>query len=139
MKHLVLLLAILNAAPFLAQESEHVKIVTTGQIRKLDAKKKVFELMITLDAMPPQRSNRGGGRGGRGGRGGFPGGQPQGRGGQEPIPVVESKVFVTDRTTFSNGDFDKLRIGQRVTVTGIHKGKSETDIEALEIAFPPQP
>jgi len=47
-------------------------------------------------------------------------------------------VFITQRTVFRKGDgpgdFAQLRIGQRVTLTGVRKGKSATDIEALEIA-----
>jgi hypothetical protein len=121
----------LAAAVVLGQDTESIRIVTTGQIRKIDARKKTLEFWVFLDSMPPRM-----GRGGRGRRGGPQ--PPPNRGGQEPPPVVTTKVFITQRTVFrkgdGHGDFAQLRIGQRVTLTGVRKGKSATDIEALEIA-----
>jgi hypothetical protein len=126
-------LLMIAAAAVLGQDTEAIRIVTTGQIRKIDARKKTLEFWVFLDSMPPR-----GGRGGRGRRGaGYPSPPPD-RGGQEPPPVVATKVFITQRTVFRKGDgpgdFAQLRIGQRVTLTGVRKGKNATDIEALEIA-----
>jgi hypothetical protein len=121
------------AAAVLGQDTESIRIVTTGQIRKIDARKKTLEFWVFLDSMPPRM-----GRGGRGRRGGGYPQPPPSRGGQESPPVVTTKVFITQRTVFRKGDgpgdFALLRIGQRVTLTGVRKGKSATDIEALEIA-----
>jgi hypothetical protein len=125
-------LLVISAAAVFGQDTESIRIVTTGQIRKIDARKKTLEFWVFLDSMPPRL-----GRGGRGRRGGYPQ-PPANRGGQEPPPVVTTKVFITQRTVFRKGDgpgdFAQLRIGQRVTLTGVRKGKSATDIEALEIA-----
>src|SRR5262245_28518126 len=136
MHRLVVIAALLMiaAAAVLGQETESIRIVTTGQIRKIDARKKTLEFWVFLDSMPPRMAR--GGRGRRGG--GYPPPPPTNRGGQEPPPVVATKVFITQRTVFRKGDgpgeFAQLRIGQRVTLTGVRKGKSATDIEALEIA-----
>jgi hypothetical protein len=127
-------LLIISAAAVLGQDTESIRIVTTGQIRTIDARKKTLEFWVFLDSMPPRMR-----RGGRGRRGGsYPAPPPTNRGGAEPPPVVTTKVFITQRTVFRKGDgpgdFAQLRIGQRVTLTGVRKGKSAADIEALEIA-----
>src|SRR5262245_65861108 len=135
MRKLVVLVCLVAAAASVltGQESESIRIVTTGQIRKIDARKKTLEFWVFLDSMPPRM-----GRGSRGRRGGSYPASPANRGGTEPPPVVTTKVFITQRTVFRKGDgpgdFAQLRIGQRVTLTGVRKGKSATDIEALEIA-----
>ena len=126
------------------KDSDKIRIVTTGEIRKIDAKNKTFQFRITLDSFPGggQRPQNGGGRGGgRGRRGGggnpfpFPGGQGRGNG-PTPIPVIEVKVFTSEKTALKDSDsaftFSSLKVGQRVAVTGIHKGKGN-DIEALEV------
>src|SRR5262245_12969338 len=136
MRRLVVIASLLiaAAAAVSGQDTESIRIVTTGQIRKIDARKKTLEFWVFLDWMPPRM-----GRGGRGRRsGGYPAQPPPNAGGQDAPPVVTTKVFITQRTVFrkgdSPGDFTQLRIGQRVTLTGVRKGKSATDIEALEIA-----
>ena len=135
MRRLVVIASLLmiSAAAVLGQDTESIRIVTTGQIRKIDSRKKTLEFWVFLDSMPPRT-----GRGGRSRRGGYPAQPPANRGGAEPPPVVTTKVFITQRTVFRKGDgpgdFAQLRIGQRVTLTGVRKGKSPTDIEALEIA-----
>ena len=131
---LIATLLTISAAAVLGQDTESIRIVTTGQIRTIDARKKTLEFWVFLDSMPPRM-----GRGGRGRRGGsYPAPPPTNRGGAEPPPVVTTKVFITQRTVFRKGDgpgdFAQLRIGQRITLTGVRKGKSATDIEALEIA-----
>src|SRR5436305_302941 len=99
---------------------DNFRIVTTGEILKIDAKKKTFEFRIVLDSFPPggrYGGPRGGGRGGRiGGRGRFP----------ETvlyIPTMVVKVFISDRTSLrlANGsaDFSLLKVGQRVSVTAV--------------------
>ena len=122
------------AVAVLGQDTESIRIVTTGQIRKIDARKKTLEFWVFLDSMPPRVPR--GGRARRGG--GYPAQPSPNRGGAEPPPVVTTKVFITQRTVFRKGDgpgdFAQLRIGQRVTLTGVRKGKSPTDIEALEIS-----
>ena len=125
-----LFIATLMTGLVLAQDrdADNVRIVTTGQIIKIDSKKKTFQFRITLDEFPR-------------GRGGF--GSPRGRGGRGPvsdnvqyIPTVEVKVFVTEKTALKSRDamidFSKLRIGDRISLTGIRRGKNY-EIDALEI------
>jgi hypothetical protein len=128
--------------------SESVRIVATGEVRKVDQKNKTFQFKITLD-----RAERGGlsrpgggtsggqrppGRGGGGRRGGGPVGgrtpRPPATGGQPDS--IEVKVFVSTNTVI-RGDhegfnFTELKSGQHVSVTAIHKG-SGNDLDALEI------
>src|SRR5262245_64065834 len=110
MRKLVVLVCLVAAAASVltGQESESIRIVTTGQIRKIDARKKTLEFWVFLDSMPPRM-----GRGGRGRRGGgYP--PPPNREGAEPPPVVTTKVFITQRTVFRKGEgpgnFEQLRI-----------------------------
>ena len=121
------------------RDTDNVRLVTTGEILKIDSKKKTFEFKIILDAFP--RNGRGyggpgGGRGGRmGGRGPVPGRYPGGN--VQYIPTLEVKVFTSERTTLKAGsrgvDFSIFRVGERVTVTGVHRGKG-TDINAIEVS-----
>ena len=125
------------------RDTDNVRLVTTGEILKIDSKKKTFEFKIILDAFP--RNGRGyggpvgGGRGGRmGGRGPFPGRYPGGaRGNVQYIPTLEVKVFTSEKTTLKAGssgvDFSILRVGERVTVMGVHRGKG-TDVDAIEVS-----
>jgi len=116
---------------------DNTRLVTTGEILKIDSKKKTFEFRIVLDAFP--RAGYGGPRGGRGGRGPFPGRfpPPRGRGNVQYVPVLDVKVFTSDKTSVKIGrnftDFSIFKVGERVTVTGIHRGKG-TDINAIEVS-----
>jgi hypothetical protein len=137
-----LVLAILASGSFVCAQdkgSEYVRIVTTGEIRKVDQKNKTFQFKITLDRAPRNGYNRGGNTGRGPGRGGGR------RGGRFPAPIpssasqpdsIEVKVFVSpgavirgDQTAFN---FSDLKAGDHVSVTGIHKGTGN-DIEAIEI------
>jgi hypothetical protein len=120
------------------KDTDNVRIVTTGEIIKIDAKKKTFDFRITLDSFPTG-GRYGGGypgrRGGRmGGRGQFPG---PGRSNGRYVPVLEVKVFTSDRTSFrlesNSSEFSLLRVGERVSITAVHHGKYN-DIDALEIS-----
>ena len=121
------------------KDAEGVRLVTTGEILKIDSKKKTFEFRIVLDEFPRGfYGGRGGGRGGRmGGRGRFPGPLPPPRGrGVQYVPVLEVKVFTSERTSLKAGanstDFSIFKVGERVIVTGLHCGKG-TDIDAIEV------
>jgi hypothetical protein len=126
-------------------DSEYIKIVTTGEIRKIDDKNKTFQFKFSLDPAPSVNRARGippgGGRpGGIGGRRrggiGYPGGN------RFPAPAApddnskEVKVFTSDATSVKDGKsdlhFSDLKKGDRVTVTAIHKGKGD-DIEAIAV------
>jgi hypothetical protein len=141
-------LMIIGAAGLLRSQNsttENVRIVATGEVRKVDAKNKTFQFKITLDRAQRGGFNRPGGnpgqrqpgRGGGGRRGGPIGGRapsPPVSGGQSDS--IEVKVFVSSNTEI-RGDhegfnFSNLKSGQHVSVTGIHKG-SGNDVEALEI------
>ena len=117
-------------------DTENVKIVTTGEVRKIDDKEKTFQFKFKLD-QPAYRGQQPIGR--RGGvygrrRGGYPGGN------RAPVPAAddtkEVKVFTSTATTFKDtrGDlqFSDLKKGDRITVTAIHKGRGD-DIEALAV------
>ena len=112
---------------------DNTRLVTTGEILKIDSKRKTFEFRIILDAFP--RGGYGGPRGGRGGRGRFP--PPQGRGNVQYVPVLDVKVFTSEKTSVKVGrnsaDFSIFKVGERVTVTGVHRGKG-TDINAIEVS-----
>jgi len=47
-------LLIISAAAVLGQDTESIRIVTTGQIRTIDARKKTLEFWVFLDSMPPR-------------------------------------------------------------------------------------
>ena len=126
--------------------TENVRLVATGEIRKVDQKSKTFQFKITLDRPTFGGYGRGGGNpGGPGGRGGagrrgggrYPGGAPD-RPTVQGIPEsIEVKVFVSPNTVI-RGDqegfnFSNLKMGQHVSVTGIHKGTTGTDIDAIEV------
>jgi len=115
------------------QDADNVRIVTTGQIIKIDSKKKTFQFRITLDEFPRGRGF--GSSRGRGGRGPAPGGNPSG-GDVQYIPTIEVKVFVTEKTAMKSRDavidFSKLRIGDRISLTGVHRDKNY-EIDALQI------
>jgi hypothetical protein len=136
----VLILPWMSIAADKDKDADNVRLVTTGEILKVDSKKKTFELRIVLDDFPRGFYGRGGGRGGRmGGRGRFPGPfppPPNGRGVQY-VPVMDIKVFTSEKTSLKSGrnstDFSIFKVGERVTVTGIHRGKG-TDIDALEVS-----
>jgi hypothetical protein len=139
---------IVAAAPLIhaqTTDSEYIKIVTTGEIRKIDDKNKTFQFKFSLD--PPPSINRG--------RGTQAGGRPDGIGGRRrggvgfpggnrfPVPAEpddnskEVKVFTSDATSLKDASksdihFSDLKKGDRVTVTAIHKGKGD-DIEAIAV------
>ncbi len=124
------------------ESSENVRLVTTGEILKVDTKNKTFEFRIVLDAS----FRRGGGYGGRnsgrrsggmGGRGRFPGRFPGGLPGNGPyVPTLDIKVFTSEKTSLRVGgdspDFSRLRPGERVTITAVHHGKGN-DVDAIEV------
>jgi len=119
-------------------DTENVKVVTTGEVRKIYDKEKTFQFKFKLDQPVPYRgqqpnSRRGGVYGRR--RGGYPGGN------RAPVPSAvddtkEIKVFTSTATTFKDtkGDlqFSDLKKGDRITVTAIHRGRGD-DIEALAV------
>jgi hypothetical protein len=142
---------IVAAAPLIhaqTTDSEYIKIVTTGEIRKIDEKNKTFQFKFSLDPPPsinrgrgtqsPQGGGRPGGVGGRRRDGiGFPGGN------RFPAPAEpddnskEVKVYTSDSTSLKDASksdihFSDLKKGDRVTVTAIHKGKGD-DIEAIAV------
>jgi hypothetical protein len=138
----VLLVGIWSMAALAVEnkDADNVRIVTTGEIIKIDSKKKTFDFRITLDSFPRGGRYGGGypgGRGGRmGGRGRFPGQYP-GRGNVQYVPVLEVKVFTSDRTSFrlenNSSDFSLLKVGERVSITAVRHGKNN-DIDAIEIS-----
>ncbi len=150
-----LIVAAIFAVSAIAQDKEpdkdadKVRLVTTGEIRKIDSKNKTFQFKITMD--PPARSaqvyrpqgGRGGGGGGRGRRGGigFPtggtGGRPNAQQQEKPV-TLEIKVFTSGNTALKDTgntiNFTTLKVGQHVAVTGIHTTKGKpNDVEALEV------
>ncbi|HEY2382851.1 MAG TPA: hypothetical protein VGK48_16875 [Terriglobia bacterium] len=116
-----------------ADDTDSIKLVTTGRVEKIDTKHKTFQFKFTMDAgdgarRPVQNApypGRGGGRRGRGG--GFPG--------RTPFPNAASdnskevKVFVSDATRvkgLSNPlQFSDLKSGDHVTITAIHRPHSD--------------
>jgi hypothetical protein len=120
------------------KDADNVRLVTTGEILKIDYKKKAFEFRIVLDDFPRGFYGRGGGRGGRmGGRGRFPGPFPPNGRGVQYVPVMDIKVFTSEKTSLKSSrnsvEFSIFKVGERVTVTGVHRGKG-TDIDALEVS-----
>jgi hypothetical protein len=140
----VLLLVATASLRLLADDddSDRIKIVTSGEVRKIDLKKKTFEFKIDLDQPVGfvRPANRNPGPVGRGGRRGPYGRGPYGRGPvRVPAPEtsIEVKVYVSERTLLKQGagtlNFSDLKNGERVSVTGIHRGRSD-DIDAIQIA-----
>jgi hypothetical protein len=140
---LIILIGAVSLSGFAEAEKDgdNVRLVTTGQILKVDAKKKIFEFRIVLDAFP-RGNGRYGGPGGPGGRGPYPGRFPggRGRGGVQYVPVLDVKVYTSEKTALKVGgnsaDFSEFKVGERVTVTGVHHGKSGkgNDLDAIEIS-----
>ena len=124
-----------------ADDSDFVKLVTTGQVEKVDAKHKTFQFKFFLDPSeirrPVQPAPYPGGRiGGRRGRmGGYPGGRPYPN--TPPDNSMEVKVYVSDATRFrgpgSSFQFSDLKSGDRVTITAIHRAKGD-DLDAQAVA-----
>ena len=124
---------------------EDAQRIATGQITKIDVKKRVLTVREGPVNQPENNgqnttANRRGGMGGGGmggGRrrgGGYPGGgrptstaKPQGK---------EFKVIVTDQTAIKDHvtsiGFDLLRIGDRISIQGLPKGKGD-DLQATQI------
>jgi hypothetical protein len=129
--------------------TEDAQRLATGQITKIDVKKKtltVREGPLNQPADNGQNTNanrRGGGMGGGGMGGGrrrggvgFPGG-----GGGRPTSTAkpqgkEFKVIVTDQTAIKDNvttiGFDLLRVGDRISIQGLPKGKGD-DLQATQI------
>jgi len=125
-------------------DDANVKLVTTGQIQKVDAKNKVFQFKFRLDQPQLNRGGvsrpfppGGGRRGGIGGRRGRIGGYPRGPQ-REPVPndSMEVKVYTSEATKFKDSanalHFSDLRAGDRVTITATHHGHGE-DLNAVTI------
>jgi hypothetical protein len=124
-----------------ADDSDSVKLVTTGQVEKVDAKRKTFQFKFYLDPSeiarrPVQQAPYPGRVGGRRGRmGGIPGGTPYPN--RPPDNSMEVKVYVSDATRFkgfsTSLQFSDLKSGDRVTVTAIHRAKTD-DLDAQAVA-----
>src|SRR5262249_49291603 len=79
------------------RNGDNVRLVTTGQILKVDAKKKTFDFRIVLDAFPRGNGRYGGPRG-MGGGGPYPGRSPGARGrGVQYVPVLDVKVYTSEK------------------------------------------
>ena len=110
-------------------DTENVKLVTTGEVRKIDTKSKTFQFKFRLDQpiSRPQAYPSVGGRRGYGRRGYPPAG---------PVDdSMEVKVFVSEGTRLGFNDslhFADFKVGDRVTVTGFRKGRGD-DLEALAV------
>jgi hypothetical protein len=141
------------------KKSEQVKIVSSAEILKIDAKKKSLEVQDLLEPSAtdyPDRGRRngsggGGRRGGGGGGGGgsrrgggvgfpgggvgFPGGRPGG-GAQAATPPKHYKVFVSKETVLKIADMDMtfsdMHVGDRILISGTPRG-SNGDIDATSI------
>jgi hypothetical protein len=114
-----------------SDDSEGVKLVTTGLVEKVDAKHKTFEFKFYLDQprVTVRQNPYPGGRMGRRGRiGGYPG-----RNFPPPDNSMEVKVFVSEATKlkgpFNAIVFSDLKSGDRVTVTATHHGHGD-DLDA---------
>jgi hypothetical protein len=126
--------------------SEDAQRIATGEITKIDVKKKILTVREAALNQPanngqnPNANRRGGGMGGgmgggrRRGGAGYPGGsrptstaKPQGK---------EFKVTVTDQTAIKDNvtsiGFDLLRVGDRISIQGLPKGKGD-DLQATQI------
>jgi hypothetical protein len=123
-----------------ADDSDAIKLVTTGQVEKVDAKHKTFQFKFYLDPSqvprrPPQASPYPGRMGGRRGRmGGYPGRRPFPN--QPPDNSMEVKVYVSDATRFkgpsSSFQFSDLKPGDRITITATHHAKGD-DLDAQAV------
>jgi hypothetical protein len=120
-----------------AEPADDAQRLATGQITKIDIKKRIFTVReVSNSAPPPTSRNPGTGRdGGRGGMGGRRGGRG---GGRVPASTPKDKgkefnVTVTDHTEIKDAQgtipFGLLRIGDRITIQGLPKGKG-ADLEA---------
>jgi hypothetical protein len=129
--------------------AEDAQRIATGEITKIDAKKKILtvrEASLNQPSNSGQNSNasRGGmGGGGMGGgrrRGGMGTGYPGGGGRPAPTSSAnkgkEFKVTVTDQTAIKDKvttiGFDLLRVGDRISIQGLPKGKGD-DLQATQI------
>ena len=126
--------------------AEDAQRVATGEITKIDAKKKILTVREASIDRPSdsarrdsgQTPNRRGGTGGGRRRGGV--GYPGGGGGGRRAPATpqgkEFKVTVTDQTAIKDKvttiGFDLLRIGDRISIQGLPKGKGP-DLQATQI------
>jgi hypothetical protein len=134
------LLAFVFSSPIFtsANDTDNIKLVTTGQIKSIDTKHKTFQFIFRLDDRP--QLNRGQNRppfsgpprrgGGRGRIGGYPGRtQPRPNGGGTVVEAKEVKVFVSDVTAFKNSgsslQLSDLKNGDRITITAIRKGRGD--------------
>jgi hypothetical protein len=136
------------------KSADRVQIVSTAEITKIDAKKKMLQVRELVAATDTgQRTERrsggggypGGGRRGGGGRrpgnigfpGGGGGGYPGRTGGTSTNHPKEYKVFVTKDTKMmlanSNIEFSDLRVGDRIDISGTPKG-TKGDLEATSIS-----
>jgi hypothetical protein len=135
--------------------TENAERITTGEITKIDAKKKILtvrEVTATSNPAPATQPQNTGRRGGGGGMGGvrvgggmgvpFPGG-----GGRTRTPGTTTttntknqgkpfKVTITDTTSIKDTEntisFGLLRVGDRLTVQGLPQG-SGADLKATQI------
>jgi hypothetical protein len=119
-----------------ADDSDFVKLVTTGQVEKVDARHNTFQFKFYLDpsevprrTSPPPYPGRMGGRRGR--IGGYP--YPN----RPPDNSMEVKVYVSEATRFkghsSSFQLSDLKPGDRITVTGTHHPKGD-DLDAQAVA-----
>jgi hypothetical protein len=153
------------ASPLLAQtksnqddSKDNAQIVSTAEITKVDAKKKVLQVRQVREAVTVPRGNRSGGGGGGGGGvprtgrggggrrpgggggrggGGYPGGGGRGpTGGSAQPEAKEYKVYVVKDTVmkFAGADieFSDLHVGDRIVVSGTPKG-GKGDLNAAVI------
>jgi len=140
----LLALVLIPPAILSANDTDNIKLVTTGQIRNIDTKHKTFQFVFRLDERP--QFNRGGNRppysggrraGGRGRIGGYPGRGPQ-QGGGATVNAKEVKVFITDATVFKDSggafQFQDLKTNERITITAIRKGRGD-DLIAQTISL----
>jgi hypothetical protein len=131
------------------KDTDRAELVTTAEITKVDAKKRTLQVKELVQ--PTANDQRDGGSHGRrnGGNGGgrrrnggigFPGGggrYPGGGtgGGGTTTKAKEYKVWVTKDTVLkladTNIEFKDLRVGDRVTISGLPKGSK--DLEARTI------
>jgi hypothetical protein len=142
------------------KDTDRAQLVTTGEITKLDAKKKILQVKeLVQPATNARRGNDGerrrtGGTGGTGGGGrrrnggiGFPGGGTGGGrypgggtgGGSTTPQTKEYKVFVTKDTLLkladTNIEFSDLHVGDHVTVSGFPKGSKDLEASTITRSF----
>ena len=126
--------------------AEDAQRVATGEITKIDVKKKILtvrEAPINPPATSGQNTNvnrRGNGGVGGGGMGGgrrrggtgYPGSRPS----TTKPQGKEFKVTITDQTAIKDNvtsiGFDLLRVGDRIAIQGLPKGKG-SDLQATQI------